>query len=108
MDRIRENQFIGEYVGEQIPANDDKRETLRRHVGLNYNFGVNPDVNVDSARVGNETRYINHGREGLANARAETKLVFGEQRIGLFAVRSIKPGEELRFDYGVHYWPGST
>ncbi|KAI0253462.1 hypothetical protein BJV78DRAFT_211135 [Lactifluus subvellereus] len=104
VDRIRENQFIGEYVGELIPNYDDKRETLRGHVGLNYNFGINPSTNIDSARVGNETRYINHGREDTANARAETRLVFGEQRIGFFALRNIKPGEELRFDYGEHYW----
>lgn len=45
---------------------------LRIHIGLNYNFGISPNTNIDSARVGNETRYINHGRDAVANARAES------------------------------------
>lgn len=41
---------------------------------MNYNFGYNPDYSLDSARVGNETRYINHGsdEEGLSNAIADS------------------------------------
>ena len=48
--------------------------TLRTHLDLNYNFGYNPDYSLDSARVGNETRYINHGSdaEGLSNAIADS------------------------------------
>lgn len=47
---------------------------LRKHVGLNYSFGLNNHHFIDSARVGNETRYINHGTEenGLANATAKS------------------------------------
>ncbi|KAI0259724.1 hypothetical protein BC834DRAFT_604325 [Gloeopeniophorella convolvens] len=98
--------FIGEYVGELEAASDDKREVLRKHLGLNYNFGLGADYNIDSARVGNETRYINHAPQAVANAEAATRLVFGEKRIALFAKsgRHIKAGEEIRFDYGEVYW----
>lgn len=49
---------------------------LRTHVGLNYSFTLNNLHIIDSARVGNETRYINHGTEegGLANATAKSAL----------------------------------
>ncbi|KAH9059794.1 hypothetical protein EDB87DRAFT_1809770 [Lactarius vividus] len=122
---ILENQFIGEYVGELIPSDLDNREPLRDHVDLNYNFGYNPSFYLDSARVGNETRYINHGtggKKGTANSVGESvqlnvnssrllsliyilaRLVFGEQRVGLWASRYIKKGEEILFNYGDNYW----
>ncbi|KAH9988149.1 hypothetical protein BJV77DRAFT_1023147 [Russula vinacea] len=104
--KIRPDQFIGEYVGELIVAAEDKREMLRKHVGLNYSFGLNNHHFIDSARVGNETRYINHGTEenGLANATAKTTLVLGEPRIALYATKEIKAGGEILFDYGENYW----
>ncbi|KAH9047476.1 hypothetical protein EDB83DRAFT_1463277 [Lactarius deliciosus] len=80
---------------------------LRDHVDLNYNFGYNPSFYLDSARVGNETRYINHGsggKKGTANCVGETRLVFGEQRVGLWAKRYIAKGEEILFNYGTNYW----
>jgi len=100
---ISSGRFIGEYIGELIPTHEDKREPLRNHVDLNYNFGYNRESNLDSARVGNETRYINHAKS-KANAEAGTRLVFGEQRIGLWAKRGIRKGEEILFDYGDNYW----
>ncbi|KAF8466499.1 hypothetical protein DFH94DRAFT_781237 [Russula ochroleuca] len=104
--KIRPDQFIGEYVGELSVSAEDKRELLRKHVGLNYSFGLNLQHIIDSARVGNETRYINHGTEedGLANASAKTTLVLGEPRIALYATKEIKAGGEILFDYGENYW----
>ena len=79
---------------------------LRNHVGLNYSFSLNSEVNIDSARVGNETRYINHANDDRANAHAVgalsrrnvcglssfmaylVKLVCGDRRIGMYACRS--------------------
>ncbi|KAI0302826.1 hypothetical protein B0F90DRAFT_1667436 [Multifurca ochricompacta] len=87
VNRIRKDQYIGEYIGELVPMHEDKR-----------------GFNIDSARVGNETRYINHGNEKARNAHAETKLVFGDHHIGFYALRDIKAGEEILFDYGEHYW----
>lgn len=104
--RIRKNQLIGEYIGELIAAEDDKREMLRKHIRLNYSFTLNSNYHIDSARVGNETRYINHGsdEDGKANSGARTILVHGEPRIALYAKRDIMPGKEILFDYGDSYW----
>jgi len=86
--------FIIEYVGEFVPEEHHARECvsslqvlntrrvnlfsrdLRKHIFLNYNFGYNPKFTLDSARVGNETRYINHGsaKEGKANCVARSTL----------------------------------
>ena len=41
---------------------------MRIHLGLNYSFTLNENWHIDSARVGNETRYINHGAGDKANA----------------------------------------
>jgi len=109
LSRIRAGQYIGEYVGELMERNEDsdRREQLRKHVKLNYNFGLTGTQDVDSARVGNETRYINHGRGDKANAHAEKRLVFGVPRIGFWALQNIKAGDEVLFDYGETYWPGA-
>ncbi|KAI0280120.1 hypothetical protein BGY98DRAFT_965749 [Russula aff. rugulosa BPL654] len=106
VDKIRKDQFIGEYIGELIPIGDDRREMLRKHIHLNYSFTLNHNYHIDSARVGNETRYINHGleKDGKANSTARTILVHGEPRIALYATQDIKAGKEILFDYGEAYW----
>ena len=82
---------------------------LRKHLGLNYSFGLNEDYHIDSARVGNETRYINHGKGDEANATATSvllwhkvssplsliayleKLVLGDHRIAFYSCTSKLP-----------------
>ncbi|KAH9954772.1 hypothetical protein BC827DRAFT_1241027 [Russula dissimulans] len=109
VNRIRDGQYIGEYVGELMERNGESgnRQPLREHVDLNYNFGLTKKEDVDSARVGNETRYLNHGKD-KANAKAQKKLVFGVPRIGFWAERNIKAGDEILFDYGEEYWKKYT
>jgi len=76
---------------------------MRKHLGLNYSFGLNKIYHIDSARVGNETRFINHGGVDEANAAAISvllwhdvcsllslitnleKLVLGDLRIAFYA-----------------------
>lgn len=50
---------------------------LRKHIRLNYSFTLNSRYHIDSARVGNETRYINHGsaENGQANSTAKSVLL---------------------------------
>jgi SET domain-containing protein len=54
---------------------DRSIRALRSHLDLNYNFGYSPESTIDSARVGNETRYINHAKGNLANAFAGSTLL---------------------------------
>jgi hypothetical protein len=46
------------------------------HLNLNYKFDLNRTRILDGARVGNETRYINHGSGGRDNCAATSKLVY--------------------------------
>jgi hypothetical protein len=50
--------------------------------------------------VGNKFRYINHLPTEHANCIPKTLLCNTEHRIGLFASKPIKCGEEIFFDYG--------
>ncbi|MQL70560.1 hypothetical protein Taro_002870 [Colocasia esculenta] len=55
------------------------------------------EVVIDACAKGNLGRFINHSCE--PNCRTEKWMVNGEVCIGLFAIRDIKMGEEVTFDY---------
>lgn len=38
------------------------RECIQTHTGLNYGFDLNAHTTLDSARLGNDTRYLNDAR----------------------------------------------
>ena len=53
-------------------------------------------------RVDQFGRYINHAPNQLTNAKvAKPLLVKGKLRLGVVAVKTIKPGQEVLYDYGV-------
>lgn len=94
------NDFIGEYVGEIINTfESDRRLTRLRHGDCKYPFDLNTEQVIDAARFGNLTRFINHS-ESNVNCYPVVKMVNGGQRIGFYAMREIRAGEELFFDYG--------
>ncbi|KAI0312594.1 hypothetical protein OF83DRAFT_631595 [Amylostereum chailletii] len=113
MEDIRKGTYIGEYVGELSADVEDTRGEIRDHVGLNYLFEMNDadaprSLTSDSARVGNETRYINHpasprGKNGK-NVAARLFLVNGDFRMGIWSTKVILKGEELFLDYGKKYF----
>ena len=55
---------------------------------------------LDSTRVGNKLRYINHQGDPYANCKAKVLLCGTVQRIGMFACQTIAVGDEILFDYG--------
>ena len=80
-----------EYIGERI----SKEESLRRRKGGNFFvFIVTDQFDIDGAVNWNPARFINHSCAPNCEARME------EGRIWVYALRDLKEGEELTFNYG--------
>ena len=80
-----------EYVGEKI----DKAESLRRCESDNeYIFTLDEKTDVDGDVPWNPARFLNHS----CAPNCEAELIDG--RIWIAALRLIRVGEELTFNYG--------
>lgn len=92
---IRKGQRIIEYAGERISSEEADRRydesRMRRH--HTFLFTVDRKTVVDGARDGNEARFINHSCDPNCEA------IIEDGRIWIYALRTIRPGEELVYDY---------
>ena len=95
---IPKNTWIIQYEGERIPhAEADERyddDAMDRH--HTFLFTVNDMWCIDAANYGNDARFINHSCE----PNCEAVLTEDETEIWICALRTIRPGEELTYDYG--------
>ncbi|KTW25815.1 uncharacterized protein T551_03651 [Pneumocystis jirovecii RU7] len=107
---VRADTFLGEYKGEIISHNEsERRGKLYDKIGISFLFNLNKNQVVDATRMGNKFRYANHSRK-RPNCFARVSLVNGCHRIGFYAIKDLKVGEELLFDYGynqqtIHFVP---
>lgn len=90
---------IIEYVGELISNTEaDRREKLTP--GLTYIFMIDDERSLDGAKLGNESKFLNHSCTPNCDWVIEGKRVFYD------ANRDIKQGEELTIDYAFEPdWP---
>jgi uncharacterized protein len=92
---IRKGQRIIEYAGERISsAEADRRydeSRMRRH--HTFLFTIDRKTVVDGGSEGNEASYINH------SCAPNCEAVIEDGRIWIYALRTIRPGEELGYDY---------
>lgn len=93
-----------EYVGERISkAEGMRREKLRQMRarrggdGCIYIFELNQRVDIDGRPRWNTARYINHS----CSSNCESQIVRG--RVWIVALRHIRVGEELSYDYYYDY-----
>jgi SET domain-containing protein len=87
---IAEGTRIIEYTGERTPweaAPDDHDNPHTFNFGLENGDVINPEVG------GNDARWINHSCDPNCEAVEE------DDRIFIYAMRDIQPGEELLYDY---------
>jgi uncharacterized protein len=88
---LKEGARIIEYVGEHITI----AESIERCRQGNYCiFGLTEEEHLDGNVDWNPARFINHS----CAPNSEARLIEG--RIWLIALREIKEGEEITFDYG--------
>lgn len=100
LEDISKGQFLIEYVGEVLDMH--AYEARQKEYALNghrhfYFMTLNGSEVIDACGKGNLGRFINHSCD--PNCRTEKWMVNGEICIGLFALRDIKKGEEVTFDY---------
>ncbi|XP_055850038.1 histone-lysine N-methyltransferase Su(var)3-9 isoform X1 [Episyrphus balteatus] len=105
---IRKGDFVCEYVGEILLA-DEANERGKQYdaIGrtylfdLDYNTSAESVYTIDAAFHGNVSHFINHSCDpNLAVFPAWINcLDINMPRLAFFAIKPIKAGEELTFDY---------
>ncbi|XP_033980608.1 histone-lysine N-methyltransferase ASH1L isoform X1 [Trematomus bernacchii] len=95
-------QFIIEYLGEVVSEQEFRSRMMEQYFAHSGQYCLNLDSGmvIDSYRMGNEARFINHSCE--PNCEMQKWSVNGVYRIGLFALKEIPDGTELTYDYNFH------
>lgn len=99
---LRPNDFIFEYIGEVINEAAFRRR-MHQYDGEGikhfYFMSLNRGEFIDATKKGNLGRFCNHSCN--PNCYVDKWVVGEKLRMGIFAQRSIKAGEELVFNYNV-------
>ena len=91
---IPRGRRIIEYTGPRI-SNKEVESRLGK-----YFFGVNKKWSIDGSPRTNTARYINH------SCKPNAEPIISGGRIWIWSRKSIKPGEEITYDYGKEYFEG--
>lgn len=91
---IKKGEFVIEYTGEYV-----SEEEADRRGGM-YLFSLDKDGAIDGRERKNLARYINHS----CKPNCETEHDEEEKRVRIYAIRAIKAGEELTYDYGKEFF----
>lgn len=96
---IAKGEMIIEYSGELIRSSlCDLREKLYESKGMGcYMFRMDNDDVVDATSNGNAARFINHSCD--PNCYSKMITVDTKKHIVIYALREIRSGEELTYDY---------
>lgn len=108
LENIKKDSLVTEYVGEIITSEEaERRGKIYDAQGCTYLFDLDYDkgdqnpYTIDAAKCGNVSHFINHSCDpNLVVFNVWVNCLDPDlPRLALFAVRDIKKGEELTFDY---------
>ncbi len=91
---FKKGDLVIEYTGERIT---EVEANIR---GGKYLFELNDNWTIDGKGRENTARYLNHSCKPNCYPELDDK----EEHIYIYAKRSIKPGEELTYNYGKMYF----
>ena len=94
---IRKGERVVEYLGDRISHDEADRRYEGHDVNDNHTFlfTIDRHLVIDGGVNGSAARFINHHCDGNCESVVEKRRVFVE------AVRNIKKGEELGYDYAI-------
>jgi SET domain-containing protein len=92
---IAKGEFIVEYKGRRIST---ARAQRLEAAGSRYMFELDRRRTIDGSSRRNVARYANHS----CRPNSESDIVEG--KVILRAIRKIRPGDEITYDYGKEYF----
>ncbi|MBP3982984.1 SET domain-containing protein-lysine N-methyltransferase [Pseudoxanthomonas helianthi] len=101
---IKKGEFVIEYKGKRRTHEEvDQEDSGDVESGHTFLFTLNDEYVIDANHKGNRARWINH------SCNPNCEAVFDEHegknrkkdRVYIEAIRNIKPGEELTYNYGI-------
>jgi SET domain-containing protein len=97
---IRKGARIVEYRGKRMPEDvaDNRPATDANDPYHTLLFKLHDGTVLDASLGGNAARWINHGCDPNCEA-----IEYDKGRVFICARRTIRAGEELRYDYGLEY-----
>ena len=91
---IKKRSFIAEYKGRRLTTEQAEKLEAR---GNRYLYEINSRWTIDGSSRSNVARYANHScRPNAESHRTRDKVI-------LRAIKGIKPGDEITYDYGRDY-----
>ncbi|KAM4662430.1 LOW QUALITY PROTEIN: histone-lysine N-methyltransferase ASH1L [Discoglossus pictus] len=99
---LKAAQFIIEYLGEVVSEQEFRNRMIEQYHNHSdhYCLSLDSGMVIDSYRMGNEARFINHSCD--PNCEMQKWSVNGVYRIGLYALKDMTAGTELTYDYNFH------
>ena len=91
---IKKHSRIAEYKGPLLATKEANRREQRGNL---YLYELNSRWTIDGTSRSNVARYANHS----CNPNADSYNI--KHRVFIRALRNIKPGEEIVYDYGTDY-----
>jgi len=97
--RIRKGTTIMEYLGERVTHAHANTRYADKDPKDNHTFlfTVDAKIVIDAGVNGNEARYVNHGCD------PNCESIVSDRRVFIEAIRTIRPGEELVYDYQIQH-----